>query len=288
MTASMRRSRRAYIAAVLVAAGASAAAVADEVRAARGPDGHGDGPGRATPLALSFAKRAMAPARRVALPALDVAPLLAEDAARMRQPGAKARRVGVRRDFHLLRAPRRIRATTRGTETTPDGGVAWTAEIDSPGALGVRVHFDRALMPPGVSLVIYDADEPSEAYGPFTGAGPAGNGEFWAPTVFGERVGVEVRVTADALGAPLVVVADAVQHIYASRTAEPAPFAAPFGPKSASACEIDVACNGSYASSAAHGVARISFVSGGGTYDCSGALLNDNDPTTSTPWFLTA
>jgi hypothetical protein len=29
-------------------------------------------------------------------------------------------------------------------------------------------------------------------------------------------------------------------------------------------------------------------VSGSGTYDCTGALLNDNDPTTSTPWFLTA
>jgi hypothetical protein len=257
MTASTRRCRTAIVASVLVAAIASAAAVADEVGAARGPDGHGDGPGRAAPLALSLAKRAVRPARRVALPVLDVAPLLAEDAVRMRQPGAKARRVGVRRDFHALRAPRRLRSATPGIQGTPDGGAAWTAEIDAPGALGVRVHFDRALMPPGVSLTVYDADEPSEAYGPFTGAGPAGTGEFWAPTVFGERVGVEVRVTADALGAPLVVVADAVQHIYASRAAEPLHLAATGGPKAASACEIDVACNASYFASAAHGVARI-------------------------------
>jgi len=288
MTTSIGTGSRALGAAVLVAACTVVAAVADEVPSARGPDGRGDGPGGATPLALAFAKRAALPARRVTLPALDVAPLLAEDAARIRQPGAKARRVGVQRDFHALRAPRRLLATTRGAERTPDGGVAWTAEIDSPGALGVRVHFARALLPPGVSLVVYDADEPSEAYGPFTAAGPAGTGEFWGPTVFGDRVAVEVRVAADAVGTPLVVVADAVQHIYAPRTAAPAPAGASGGPKSAGSCEIDVQCSSAYGSNAAHGVARISFVSGGGTYDCSGALLNDNDPTTTTPWFLTA
>ena len=288
MTGSRGTSTRAFGAAVLVAASTVAAAFADDVPAARGPDGRGDGPGGATPLALASAKRAARPARRVTLPALDLAPLLAEDAARIRQPGAKARRVGVQRDFHPLRAPRRLLATTRGTEATPDGGAAWTAEIESPGALGVRVHFTRALLPPGVSLVVYDADEPSEAYGPFTAAGPLGTGEFWAPTVFGDRVAVEVRVAADAVGSPLVVVADAVQHIYAPRTAEPVPAGTAGGPKSAGSCEIDVQCSSTYASSAAHGVARISFVSGGSTYDCSGALLNDNDPTTSTPWFLTA
>ena len=272
---------------MLLAACASSAALADEVGPARGPDGRGDGPGGAKPLALSFAKRATRaarPARRVTLPALDVAPLLAEDAARLRQPGARARRVGVQRDFHPLRAPRRLRAATPGVQSTPDGGAAWTAEVGAPGALGVRLHFARALMPPGVSLVVYDADEPSEAYGPFTAAGPAGTGEFWAPTVFGDRVAVEVRVTSDSLGSPLVVVADAVQHIYAERKAGHAPG----GPKASGSCEVDVACNSAYASSAAHGVALISFVSGGGTYDCSGALLNDNDTTTSTPWFLTA
>jgi hypothetical protein len=286
----MQSRRIRWLVGAVTAAAFSAAAAADSTDTVPGPKGsvRGDGPGGVLPADLGAGKRAAAPARRVSLPPLDPSRLLAEDALALRDlPGPKARRIGLVRGFRPLRAPRELRPDLRGVARLADGGLAWTMEIASPGAVGVRVHFAHCVLPPGATVVVYDADEPTEAYGPWTGAGPHDTAEFWSPTVFGDRVRVELRVTADAVGAPLLLVADAIAHDYA----QPAPVAPPGvtgNPKSAGYCENDVQCDAAFAADAAHAVARIEFVSGGTTYDCSGSLLNDKDPTTNTPWFLTA
>jgi hypothetical protein len=266
-------------------------AFADSTETVRAPAGaeRGDGPGRVPPAAAGTAKRAAVLARRRTLPRLDVSRLLAEDARETLDglPGPKGRRTGVVRNLFPVRAPHRLRPGMKGVTALPGGGLAWTAEVASPGAAGLRLHFSRCVLPDGVSVVVYDADEPSESYGAFTGAGPHDTGAFWTPTVLGDRVRVELRVTADAVGAPLALALDRVAHQYAS----PEPMVLPGmhgQPKAAQSCEIDVQCDSSFSSTVAHGVARISFVSGGNTYDCSGCLLNDNDATTQTPWFLTA
>jgi len=273
-----------------LAAAFATVALADSTDTVPGPKGavRGDGPGSVLPAAIGVGKRAALPARRLTLVRLDPSRLLAEDALAARDfPGPKAMRIGVVRKFHPLHAPRRLRPGMKGVTPLPDGGLLWTMEIASPGAVGVRVHLASCVLPPGATLVAYDADEPTEAYGPWSNAGPHDSGEFWTPTIFGDRVRVELRVPAGAFGAPLLCIVDSIAHDYTA----PAPVAPPGThgqPKSADYCENDVQCDSTWASSAAHGVAHIEFVSGGSTYYCSGGLLNDKDGTTYTPWFLTA
>lgn len=267
---------------------AASTAIADSTRTEAGPPGSpmGDGPGGAAPAAAGSEKRAAVIGRSVLLSRLDPRPFLDEDArAAAAAAGPKAVRVGVVREFGEKRAPRRLRPGAAGVASLEDGGLAWTMEVQSGGARSVRLHVSRCELPPGATLVVYDAADPREAYGPFTGAGPGDRASFWTPTVSGERVRAELRVPPAAAGAPIRFAIDSVVHDYRDPGALPA--ASP-GPKSSGSCEIDVQCDSSFGSNAAHGVARMSFVSGGGSYYCSGSLLNDNDASTSTPWFLTA
>jgi hypothetical protein len=261
------------------------AAFAQEVPGEEGPtDGPplGDGPrelGAATPGE---------PARRVTLPALDATPFVDEDARWASVPAAKVDpRVAVSRRLHALRAPRRLRPTTRGVRTLPDGSLAWAAQVDSPGAVGMRLRVSRCDLPDGAELVVRAADG-GEAYGPFVGRGPNDTGEFLLPTVFSASVRLELRVPAQAAGEVVLLAVDRVVHRYRERGANREDLRVGTTTK-ATACENDVACDASYSSDVARAVATMEIASSdGNVYLCSGCLLNDSDATTSVPYFLTA
>lgn len=242
-----------------------------------GPDGSARGDGRA--LLVPLEKRALAPARRVALAPLDAKALLAEDA---RSRSVKGRRHAVVREHRPLRAPRRLVPSARGVVSDGRGGLVWTGEIEAKGALSLRLRFSRFVLPPGASVVVHDAEEPAEGYGPFAGAGPSDAGAFWTPAVYGDRVRVELRVPAESVGASLLLEARAVLHAYREAGQTVAA-----GPKASGSCNVDAACDGSV-SSVSRGVALMSYVSSGWGFNCSGALLNDTDGASSIPWFLTA
>ncbi len=233
-------------------------------------------------------KRGAPVARRVDLPWLDPAPLLAEDAkSRADVARPQAERIGVVRGFRNVRAPRRLRRGMDGVVELPGGDLVWTCEVSSKGAVGLRLHLARCALPPDAAVFVYDAAEPSEQYGPFTSAATSADGGRWMPTVFCERARLELRVPAAfaAIGQDLRI--DGVLHDYAGAPAPPPQGG--LGPPKVGTCHVDVQCDANYGIGVARGVCRFDFVQDGtGGYSCSGALLNDNDATTLVPWLLTA
>jgi len=269
----------------------AASASAQEVPGAEGPASGlplGDGP-RSIATTTSAARRFVAVERRVALPRMDAKPLLDEDALVASMPALKLRpRVAVTRWFHEMRAPRRLVAGGRGVTTMPDGSLVWTAEVASPGAVGLRLHLSRFELPAGATLVVVNAADPSEAYGPFTGGGPRGEGERFLSTVFGDAARVEIRVPPESAGARLLFSIDRVAHRYRERAAGMEDLRIGVPTKSG-ACQNDVVCDADYAQDVARAVATMEIsASDGNVYLCSGALLNDSDATTNVPYFLTA
>jgi hypothetical protein len=279
------------LAAALVAALAATAA-AQEVPGAEGPTSGpalGDGP-RAAAAADVAAMLAAFPEKTVELPEMDPTPLLEEDAFRASIPGLKADpRVGVVRRFRPVRAPSRLVPGMHGVEVRQDGSVAWTTEVRAPGAVGLRLHVARCDLPRGTELFLYDADDPSRVYGPIQPR-RGKDGGFFLPTVFAQRVRVELRAPARAASVASVgFVIDRVAHRYRERgEGQEDPRVGAFVPKAKPAeCNNDVACETDF-SDVARGVAMMEITTSEGVFLCSGALLNDCDTSTTVPYFLTA
>ena len=63
--------------------------------------------------------------------------------------------------------------------------------IKSSGASGVGVHFRTSRLLEGEVVNVYGAGPDSIVFGPFTGKGPWGSGEFRSGTVDGDTVVIE-------------------------------------------------------------------------------------------------
>lgn len=182
------------------------------------------------------------------------------------------------------------------------GGFVWTAAAVSPKAVAIRVHFSDFSLPAGSELYIYNAD--GEAFGPYTGFGPNGDGDFWSNTVTGSLAYIQLHhrgeLTEQSLSATRFNIRD-VAHLgpkfllpflqekrkesdELSKTEEFCSFNAP--------CIVDAQCYDTTDWPAIDdvrlAVAHMQFVSGMYIYICSGGLLTDTDPSTLIPYFLTA
>jgi hypothetical protein len=152
-----------------------------------------------------------------------------------------------------------------------DGGAVWRMTVQSDGASGVRVHFRDFAVGRG-SVWVYSEDR-SQVYGPYTGSGIDDSGDFWSHTVFAETAVVEYLAEQRTETVPFSV--NRVAHLLASEQT-----------MSAGSCELDVMCYSPWAGIAS-GVGMYIFQSGGGTYACSGSLVN-NSANDAKPYFLTA
>ena len=124
---------------------------------------------------------------------------------------------------------------------------------------------------------MYGAATDSIVFGPFTDKGPWGSGEFWSGTVDGDTVVIEFYKKTDENGQGFEIFE--VSHILAEldwrlRSNEP----------DVLNCEVDASC---YGDNEKNAVGRIIFNNNGGTYVCTGTLLN-NVAQDHTPYFLTA
>lgn len=159
----------------------------------------------------------------------------------------------------------------------PDGGRLWTFTVSSPNAEGLRLRFEPFHPPPGVELILYNANNPNEAYGPI-GAERARTGlPYWAPTVYGLIVRVEYYVPAEVVRTRM-----ARAHLQITGVVQEFPH-----PVTEPACRLDVMCDSSW-STTRLAVAHIHFVSGASSFICSGAMINRNPAFDATPLFLTA
>ncbi|HEV3197502.1 MAG TPA: trypsin-like peptidase domain-containing protein, partial [Bryobacteraceae bacterium] len=182
----------------------------------------------------------------------------------------------VEQDPHLpLRGVERMverRSGLRGEWVTlDDGRTAWRLAIQSDGASGVRLEFSRFSVGSG-EVWLYSEDH-SQVFGPYTGAGPDGSGQFWSNTVFADNVVVEYLPDQPRTDTPFQV--SKLLHVLAAEQA-----------MAAGSCELDVSCYPDW-SAVASGVGLYFFQKGGGGYACTGALVNNTNKD-GKPYFLTA
>jgi uncharacterized protein (TIGR03437 family) len=220
--------------------------------------------GRARPAA--YAAPAMAP--------LEMGPLSAAE--RRLRPLRGLRQTGVRRTLPAAA----IESATTGVYTA--GRLAWRLTLRSEGAVAVRVHFRGFSVGEGQVWLYAPPDGATgaaRAAGPYSGKGPYGDGEFWSASVFSDTVVVEYDAPTGAASAAPPFTVDAISHRWAAE-------AQPAAVNGAAPCELDVTCYPAYAD-AASGVVTYDFTSGGGFYDCSGAMINTLN-SSFIPYLLTA
>ncbi|MDX1776373.1 MAG: hypothetical protein R3297_07305, partial [Desulfobulbales bacterium] len=165
----------------------------------------------------------------------------------------------------------------------------WTISIQSPGAYGMRLHISRFNIGEGIMLIYAGTGENLIVRGPYKKKGPAGNSDFWTPTLPGEEVFVEITGTTE----PVFEIRE-ILHFDRHPGAEGAPESAePLADQTASEglldCHLDALCSEGVVSEAARdATGQMNYIKSGQGYVCTGTLLNDLDDETYVPYFLTA
>ncbi len=220
----------------------------------------------------------LAPIPVVELDKPDMDAIHAEDAAREASTTAKcAMRTGVHRTLPDGIRVDGVRADIGAWQRISRGAV-WAATVHSPDAVGQRIEFATLDLPQCAEVIVYNADRPEEAYGPYHRT-PGIARSKWSATCFGERVTVECFVPDETVAKDVTLEVNRIAHIYRG-----------FGSlllKDAGACNLDVTCYPDWAT-AATAVAGIGSVDNIGVLLCTGFMIADTDPSTDIPYFLTA
>jgi len=244
-------------------------------------------PPRPVPLGPRSAKTAPAV---VALPPIDLDALLEEDAQAAAAPEKAAQRVGIVRTLPEPIVVAGVDQSSAGVwQTLADGTHLWSATLQSPEARAIRVYFAALRLPPGGEVIVYNTNNPTEAYGPYVR--PYGSDtDVWGASCFSDTVTVECRVPADrvrdtrsqvqlANEGPNVII-DEVVHTYAD-------FGLMAWSKVAGSCHNDVTCYPDWEATA-RAVGGFTVLIDRTQLHCTGTLLADTDPTGVIPYFLTA
>jgi V8-like Glu-specific endopeptidase len=195
-----------------------------------------------------------------------------------------------------LARPIEVSGLKRSQVSPREGGFVWAKAVRSDSAGAVRLHIEKLSLPKGAELYVYSRK--GEAFGPFTLAGPNGNGEFWATAVFGPEAILQVRVAraADLRNVSFRVAeaglmtrkfaGELQEDIFASQPSLEVG-AATF-PCDNPSCVVDATCsNVAAANPAKSATAKMEWISGAYIYTCTGGLITDNNPTRNN-FFLTA
>jgi len=198
----------------------------------------------------------------VQLPLLDVEQLNQEDL--MNAQKSRSQRIGVVRQLLSSVALTGEQATAGRIQTANAGERLWTVTIESPNAEALRVHLENVRLPVGAQVIVYNTNNPSEAYGPYESRDLYGGIDLWTETISGSSVTVELFAPNSIDVSKVGLEIREISHTYVR-------FADLLRPQEGT-CHNDVTCNTSWSSEAA-GVARIAYVSGASSFVCSGSLL---------------
>lgn len=203
-------------------------------------------------------------------------------------------KIGVLREIKALASAPQVMTALAWT-TDSDGFSLGHLTIRSSGAAAVRMGLRFDLLPPGVELRFHDENlkkievvsgiEIQRILDANQKAGDTSEDAliYWSPVIQGESLGVEVSLPPGTAVNQLGFRITGISHL----TLDPAqnePEA--LIPKAAASCNLDSRCYATW-SPITNAVARITFVSGGYSYLCTGTLLNDTS-SSNTPYFLTA
>jgi len=193
-------------------------------------------------------------------------------------PGQKRLRIGLGRPLDQPVVVDKINAPANQWSLLPDGAHIWSVTINSPGALGMRLHLESLALPPHTRLLVYDPSDSARAMAPLTAEKLSNQREVWTQTIFGQTAILECQLPPGVGPEKVSFTLTGISHTYRTLSAvEPR----------AEFCENDVTCFPAWAQPAA-AVARISFMDTGQEYLCGGCLINHNDTNYVADYFLTA
>ncbi len=235
-------------------------------------------------IAHAFRASALAPQATLRFQALDTARVSAMQRHNVAN-GAKRLQIGIERDA----ADEASNLLPAGLTWLPvEGGRVLHFDVTSPQAAALRVGLELRGLPDGAELRVASRSgglvEFVDAEAMI--AGVDGNGVYWSPVTEGDTQRIELYVPAGTAGfAPDV---RRVSHLVTSPL-RPIEIAKVL--KASGSCNIDVACRtgtlGQPFVNAKNAVARMVFQDGG-TYFCTGTLLNDSTPATQEAYFYSA
>ena len=159
-----------------------------------------------------------------------------------------------------------------------DGREIWTLSVRSPGAYGIRVHFNAFNVGAGSAVVYADGTAGLIVHGPYTGKGPDRDGDFWTPSLPGDRVFIEITGADE----PQFEVKEIV-HFDSDLFGRDDDGGPPLLD-----CHVDVNCYSSVDWDAQRATGKMNFSDSEGSYTCTGTLLTDLDDETVQPYFITA
>lgn len=212
------------------------------------------------------------------LPALQVKRLIEEDEKNEKQ--GLPLRVGII-------VPVNYSLNNAGTwETLPDGGRLWRLQITASGALATSLYYQDFHLPEGATMFVYNADR-TQLIGAFTSENNNREAGVFATEILrGNTCVLEYHEPAAALGQGRISISG-VNHIYNTRIPE-SRASKVNAVKASGACNVNANCpEGANWQNQKRAVAKILFRAGGGSYLCSGALVN-NAKSNCKPYFLTA
>ena len=156
--------------------------------------------------------------------------------------------------------------------------MVWTARFRSEGADEIRLHFTEGNFPHGVRVNLFNPE--GSALFQYQLRGLIGEYGFYTTTTFSDEVILQVVIPVEVIGEPLFFTIPGLTHAE-NKYLDPL-----------RSCIQDAMCP--EANSFTHinnlrlSAAQLTFVVGGGSYICSGGLLNDQRAKDLQPFFLTA
>lgn len=165
-----------------------------------------------------------------------------------------------------------------------NGSFVWTLRVSSPEAGAIRVHIENMNLPAGAELYFFNLN--GEAYGPYTGLGMNGTGEFWTESIFDSQGYLQLYIPANANLQAIRFDVSEIAHIspefvdyvniaLGSFCGNPS-------------CLEDATCfSVPEVTGAKDAIALMEYVISGDVFTCSGGLVTDTNPSESN-FFITA
>jgi hypothetical protein len=163
-----------------------------------------------------------------------------------------------------------------------DGSRIWRLKLKAENALAVALHFTDFYLPEGCELFLYD-DQRIRVLGAFTHHNNRKSGLFATDLIHGESVIIDLFVPHNVKGDRFFKVSEVVYaYRYVDQYSEKGLTGSDF-------CEVNVNCSpeGDNWQNVKRGVVRIQVKVGGGSFWCSGSMIN-NTRNDHTPYLLTA
>lgn len=172
------------------------------------------------------------------------------------------------------------------------GGHVVQFDVVAPGAPALRIALASSRLPDSVEVRVAGEAQPDSIFAATARDAREqsdGNGWFWTAVTEGERQRIELFAPEGTDIASIASPVAAVSQFLISMQGDLE--VALKGIGDSGTCNINAVCRdgalGASYVATKNAVAWMNFMSGGGTFVCTGTLLNDRDAT-NTPWFFTA